>query len=121
MSQILKEFMNSLANILEGENKYMLVMDNLLADNLSQEFRDTFPFKIVYLPKFSPFLNPCQEVYSKLRKCIKREGKIVGTDDLKSRMENALSQVTCEEISIYILTSESFFEDCIEKRDILIE
>lgn len=120
-SLIFKEFLNNLVSILGTESEFTIVMDNVRFHHVDEEFKDSYPYEIKYLPRYSPFLNPCEETFSKLKNSIRREGRMNGTNDLLQRMENACRTIVTQDLSNYILHTESFFNDCLEMRDIARE
>ena len=79
---IFKSFLRNLVNILGSESEYTIVMDNVRFHHVCDEFADNYSYNIKFLPRYSPFLNPCEEVFSKLKNCIRREGRMNGRDDL---------------------------------------
>ena len=111
--EIYKRFLNGLVDILGRNQEFTLVMDNVRFHHVDPEFRDSYPYDIVYLPRYSPFLNPCEEVFSKLKNCVWREGRINGTDDLISRMTDSCTRISPHDLSNYILHCETFLNDCL--------
>ncbi|KII70917.1 hypothetical protein RF11_13494 [Thelohanellus kitauei] len=71
-----------------------------------------------YLPAYSPFLNPCEEVFSFLKNRVRTESPPRGTEDLLGRMTEACSHLSSVSISNYFSHCESFFEECIRMNDI---
>lgn len=116
--QIFKGFLNNLVRILGRCVQYTLVMDNVRFHHVDEDFKDNYPYELVYLPRYSPFLNPCEEVFSKLKNTVARGGRLLGTDDLVARMQTACSHITSDDLSGYIGHAETFFNDCLESRDI---
>ncbi|KII69979.1 hypothetical protein RF11_01237 [Thelohanellus kitauei] len=45
------------------------------------------------------FLSPCEEVFSQLRNCVRREGRVEGTEDLVGRTKSACTQESHEKMS----------------------
>ncbi|KII62727.1 hypothetical protein RF11_02846 [Thelohanellus kitauei] len=79
---IIKGCLNSLADTLERDGYFTLVIDNVRFHHVPQGFRGAYQFEFAYLPCSKPFLNPCEE------------GRMKGTEDLVSIMENAITQVS---------------------------
>ena len=116
--QVFKEFLINLINILGTDEEYTLLMDNVRFHHVNKEFAEAYPYNLVYLPPYSPFLNPCEETFSKIKNRIRRDGRINGTNDLISRMETAVNSITADDLNGFISHSESFFNSCLERRDI---
>ena len=64
--QVFEEFLINLINILGTDEEYTLLMDNVRFHHVNKEFAEAYPYNLVYLPPYSPFLNPCEETFSKI-------------------------------------------------------
>ena len=63
---IFQDFLTKLKDIL-GDGEYIILMDNVKFHHSNKEFYDDYPYEIHYLPRYSPFLNPCEEVFSQIK------------------------------------------------------
>ena len=74
-----------------------LVMDNALI-HTSTDIRKMIEdcgYKCVYLPPYSPFLNPIEEFWSKVKAGVRRDG-LTKDDNLSSRITESSLTVTPE-------------------------
>ncbi|KAF7720591.1 hypothetical protein EC973_007275 [Apophysomyces ossiformis] len=69
-------------------------------------------YNCVYLPPYSPELNPIEQFWSKLKYTIKRE-ELLDVDTLFSRISEACNMVTHKDLHGYIRHSISCFDDCL--------
>lgn len=75
-------------------------------------------YKCVYLPPYSPFLNPIEEFWSKVKSGVKRT-PIDGKDNLTPRILESCSKVTLSDCKGWIRHSLSFFPRCLEEEQML--
>ena len=69
----------------------------------------------LYTPPYSPFLNPIENIFSKMKNWIKsKEPK--NQEDLFSLVDMASKEITPEDCRNYILHSEKYLIDCLEKK-----
>ncbi|KII66349.1 hypothetical protein RF11_14241 [Thelohanellus kitauei] len=66
-SSIFNEFLKKIRETLGTEQIYTIVMDNVRFHHSNPEFYDDYPYEIKYLPRYSPFLNPCEEAFSLIK------------------------------------------------------
>ncbi|KII65226.1 hypothetical protein RF11_16502 [Thelohanellus kitauei] len=110
-------FMNSIFEILGQDENFTIVMDNVnfhYSRELPQS--DKIPYR--YLPAYSPFLNPCEEVFSHIKNNVRRNTAPTGRQDLIERMTFAANQTNNINLSNYFSHSESFFEKCSRQENI---
>ena len=103
-----------------GLHGYYLVMDNApihkpIAIRALIEERG---YKCVYLPPYSPFLNPIEEFWSKVKSGIKRNPLDTG-DLLTPRIMESVTNVTLQDCRGWIRHSVSFFPRCIAMEKML--
>lgn len=110
-ANIYQEFLAKVAGVL-GEGDFTIVMDNAPIHHGNKDFYDNYAFEIKYLPAYSPFLNPCEEVFSQLKHYVRKQGTILGTRDLTERMLSACGEIKDTHLENYFHHSESFFERC---------
>ncbi|KII62963.1 hypothetical protein RF11_12168 [Thelohanellus kitauei] len=48
-----------------GKSLITILMDNVPIHHASQEFYDSYPYQIKYIPAYSPFPNLCEEVFQR--------------------------------------------------------
>ncbi|KII66265.1 hypothetical protein RF11_13703 [Thelohanellus kitauei] len=108
---------NECARLLGDDENYIPVMDNVqFHHTINLEGHENMSVR--YLPAYSPFLNPCEEVFSFLKNRVRTESPPRGTEDLLGRMTEACSHLSSVSISNYFSHCESFFEECIRMNDI---
>ncbi|KII64240.1 hypothetical protein RF11_02597 [Thelohanellus kitauei] len=74
---------------------FTLIMDDVPFHRSVRDIvPDDYPFDIKYLPKYSPFLNPCEEVFSQIKYGVRRCRNVEGAGDLSQRMRASCSLVT---------------------------
>ncbi|KII64249.1 hypothetical protein RF11_02606 [Thelohanellus kitauei] len=115
--EIFEQFMNEVKRIIGNEEEFTFILDNVNFHH-SKDYTEGTNHKIHFLPPYSAFLNPCEEVFSQLKSRVRRDSPPRGTDDLLQRMRESCTSVTQQNLSNYIRHSESFFEDCLFLRDI---
>ena len=102
--------------VLLGLQGYLIIMDNA-SIHKAPEIRELIlngGYKCVFLPTYSPFLNPIRELWSKVTYCVKRTPFETG-DTLTPRIIEAGKQVTQEDWQGWTRHSVSKFEDCLNK------
>ena len=114
---IFQNFLQKLEVIL-GDEDFVIVMDNVRFHHTNQDFYDSYPYEIHYLPRYSPFLNPCEEVFSQIKSNVRKDGPILGSNDLLERMESASLSVTESHLKNYFQHSEEFLGRCHTFQDI---
>ncbi|KII66774.1 hypothetical protein RF11_15240 [Thelohanellus kitauei] len=114
---VFKEFMNQVITTLGNTEKFTFVMDNVNFHHMENLIEGTI-HDIRFLPPYSPFLNPSEEVFSQLKSYVRRDTAPLGTDDMIKRMRDACGRVTSEHLTNYIGHAESHFEDCLLLNDI---
>lgn len=85
--------------------KSVLVMDNCNVHN-DAVFRDILEkagILVVYLPPYSPYLNPIEHVFSKVKSHIRRVGYYDRVTPISTILDNAFAQVTAEDCRHYVL------------------
>ncbi|KII66611.1 hypothetical protein RF11_13772 [Thelohanellus kitauei] len=117
---VYQEFLRKVHEVL-GDGDYTIVMGNVPIHHSNQDFYDSLEYRVKYLPPYSPFINPCEEVFSQLENSVRRNGPISGNVDLTQRMIAACSEITTANLKNYFLHSESFFQRCLNLEDIASE
>ena len=74
--------------------------------------------QLLYLPGYSPFLNPVEECFSKLKTLVKRKPGIT-QNELLDHIRDAANRITVENCRAWVEHSYSYFEDCLQSKPIL--
>lgn len=111
------DYLGKLLAIMEQNElrNYYIFLDNA-SIHKSQEITDLIEnrgHKLRYIPAHSPFLNPIEEFWSKLKYGVKRRPFKTG-DSLTPRIMESCMEVTPEDCMAWIRHSASFFDDCID-------
>lgn len=114
---IFRQFLRSIHRVL-GDGNYTIVMDNVKFHRSDPDFFDDFPYAVRYLPRYSPFLNPCEEVFSQMKSNVRRDGPLLGIDDMTERMTTASRAITTSNLEGYFDHCEQFFQACTLSQDI---
>ena len=95
-----------------------LIMDNAPI-HTSQDVQNLITsrgYHCIYLPPYSPFLNPIEEMWSKIKLGVRRE-EVTTKDTLIPRITEASKAVTITDCVGWIRHSVSFFDRCINKEE----
>ncbi|KAG2199315.1 hypothetical protein INT47_012949 [Mucor saturninus] len=115
-------YLNSMMDCLDrnGLQGYYLVMDNAPIHKpfAIKALIEERGYKYVYLPPYSPFLNPIEEFWSKVKSGIKRNPLDTG-DLLTPRIMESITNVTLQDCRGWIRHSVSFFPRCIAMEKML--
>lgn len=110
-------FLTTIFGILGTVEPFTLVMDNVRFHHSST--LPTSPnISFIYLPPYSPFLNPCEEVFAFLKNNVRRDTAPIGTNELITRMRNAAQLIQDVNVSNYFSHCESFFGACQRRESI---
>lgn len=95
---------------------YNLVMDNtpIHKAGVLQEIVEERGYKCVYLPPYSPFLNPIEECWSKIKTAYCNDVHDEN-DSVSKRVYDAACKVTKEDLIGWIQHSLTFFPRCLAK------
>ncbi|KII74414.1 hypothetical protein RF11_13337 [Thelohanellus kitauei] len=108
--ELFKGFLSGLVDILGGDGDITLVMDTVKFQCVRHDFRDAYSFEFAYLQHFSHFLNPRKEVFSKIKNCARREGRVkvkqVGIVNLRKKWRTQNNKVL---LTIYLLGKIALF------------
>jgi transposase len=91
-----------------------LVMDNA-AIHKATEFNGQIAshrYKAIYLPPYSPFLNPIEPFWSKFKRGIRRDC-LNANDNLSTRIIESVKTVSVDDCVNWINHSYSFFDKCL--------
>jgi transposase len=120
------EFLTELSEMIAG-SEHHIVMDNCRIHHNIQLDREEHC--MVYLPPYSPFLNPIESAFSALKAAIKERISSPGfnagytqpqrRDALINVIKSELNVINAEKCRSFYRHSFSFMARCIEKLDIL--
>lgn len=111
-------FVNVVMDVLDRHNKkgFYILMDNCRIHHSQFVIAaiEKRGYKPLFLPPYSPFLNPIEECWSKIKKNI-RGNPLSKLDQLTPRIDDACATVTVQDCIGWIGHSESFWDRCIAK------
>ncbi|KAG2192018.1 hypothetical protein INT47_008244 [Mucor saturninus] len=76
-------------------------------------------YKPLFMSPYSPFLNPIEECYSKIKKHIKRN-TLSTLDTLTPRVKAACETIITEDCNGWIRHSETYWDKCLKKESKLV-
>lgn len=99
---------------------HYLILDNAAIHKVSavQDLIVSRGYKAVYLPPYSPFLNPIELFWSKVKAGVKRDC-LTATDNLSARIVESARQVSVDDCRGWIKHSVSFFDRCLALKPML--
>ncbi|OAD67627.1 hypothetical protein PHYBLDRAFT_151142 [Phycomyces blakesleeanus NRRL 1555(-)] len=100
----------------QGMQRHYLVMDNVPIHkaNEMKDFIFSRGYKCAYLLVYSPFLNPIEEMWSKIKFGVRRE-EITESDGLILRITESAKTVTLSDYLGWINHAISFFPCCLNR------
>jgi transposase len=111
-------YLSSMMDCLDrnGLQDYYLVMDNAPIHKpvAIRKLIEGRGYKSIYLPPYSPLLNPVEEFWSKVKAGIKRN-PLDSVDRMTPLIMDAVTHVTLKDCHDWIRHSVSFFHRCIAK------
>jgi transposase len=114
-----EHFLQFISNVMDTLDEHEMSGRYLILDNAAihkvaavQELIESRGYKAVYLPPYSPFLNPIELFWSKVKAGVKRDC-LTATDNLSARIIESAKQVTVEDCHNWIKHSVSFFDRCL--------
>lgn len=117
-------FLNEMLDRLDKDKKYIVVMDNAMFHHtrLVQEWFDKnrTVCKQMFLPPYSPMLNPIEECFSKVHHsiCMARPGI---NSTLLDAVSAAFGSVTADNCAGWFSHSRAYHQMCLNKQPILKE
>lgn len=69
-------------------------------------------YKLAFLPPYSPFLNPIEEFWAKVKAGVRRS-RLSTKDILSDRIKESSNLVTLSDLEGWVKHSVSFFERCL--------
>ena len=113
----ISKLFNDLTN--DGVQRALLVMDNVRfhKTNLIAQLIESSSHKLLFLPPYSPFLNPIEEFFHQV-KTIVRSKSPQNFDQLTSAIMESPNDVSANHLNNYVNHSESYFARCINMEEI---
>ncbi|KAG2731676.1 hypothetical protein G9P44_005263 [Scheffersomyces stipitis] len=113
-----KHFIMDVMDVLDTDNRfrsYFLVMDDRCRQSLSIENTIVARgYRYLYLPPFSPELNPTEQMWSLTKSYLRRE-RLLPFENFSVRITEAANQIHTESIQNCIQHSVNCFSTCLNK------
>lgn len=120
--EIFKDFVSGIMKKLDDTNAgpHFFVMDNasIHKSPVVKELFKNSNHQMCLLPPYSPFLNPIEECFSKLKTLVKRKPNLRGSEKLIEHIRQSTYEISQENCKGWIDHSIQFFGDCTEKNEI---
>jgi transposase len=108
-------YLSNVMDVLDTNNMkgHYLVMDNapIHTPLKVRELVESRGYKCLYLPPYSPFLNPIEEFWSKVKAGVRRNA-LTADDQLSDRICDAVRVITQLDCQAWIRHAVSFFSSC---------
>lgn len=100
-------------------NGFFVVMDNapIYTHNDIDRLITSRGYRSIYLPPYSPELNPIEQFWFVIKNKVKR-GAFSDDEDLKTRIADACNNVPIQHVKAFIQYSCNQFEKCRNKESI---
>lgn len=104
----------------QGKNGVYIVMDNcrIHHSDFVTECIKKRGYRALFMPPYSPFLNPIEECWSKVKSYTKRH-PLSETDQLTPRIATACKTITVDDCQGWIRHSERFWDRCLAKEQLI--
>jgi hypothetical protein len=111
-------YISNVMDVLDTNNMkgHYLVMDNapIHTPVKVRELVEGRGYKCLYLPPYSPFLNPIEEFWSKVKAGVRRHA-LTADDRLSDRIRESVQMVTRADCQAWIRHALSFFAKCTQE------
>ena len=108
-------YVSNVMDVLDKNNMqgYYLVMDNAPIHTPAKvrDLVESRHYKCLYLPPYSPFLNPIEEFWSKVKAGVRRNA-LTADDPLSERIYESVQRVTRVDCQAWIRHAVSYFPRC---------
>ena len=113
------EFLNELLVQLETKGPCILIMDNVRFHGAGavRNLIASTQHELMFLPPYSPFLNPIEEMFSKWKGAV-RQCNVSNEDELFAGMDASWSEITASDCAGWERHSRSFLLRC-KRREII--
>ncbi len=109
----LTEFLKNNQDIYDHLDDYVFVMDNSPIHKHSDHMQFRESLQIIYLPPYSPFLNPIEELFSQWKR-IFREKPCKGLKEVLNSIHSSLMEIDYSLIPKVYSHSLSFYPQCLK-------
>ena len=72
---------------------------------------ETFKITVMFLPPYSPFINPIELCFNTVRTRIAKE-ELTNSDNFRDLVQREFDKVTPKEVCGYIKHAEKYYEQC---------
>lgn len=111
---------NLFAKLIEiGWHNCTLIMDNV-PFHKCEEIQNSivaFGHSVLYLPPYSPFLNPIEEAFSKIKDRVRRS-QPKNSEELMTAIQTSYSSVSPNDCTGYYNHMKSYIDDCLNNQEI---
>jgi len=120
--EIFIEFLKELKDKIHEKRlkNIVLIMDNVRFHHMNEvkALLDSFNYRILYLPPYSPFLNPIENMFSKWKEITKRTNPSNETD-LMTAISNGSQLVTSDDCVGFFRHMWTYIPRCLNEEEIL--
>lgn len=110
------KFMEAVMDVLDKHNKkgVFIVLDNcrIHHSQFVVEAINKRGYRPLFMPPYSPFLNPIEECWSKIKKLIRRN-PLDKADTLTPRIGEACCQITIDNCKGWVRHAETYWDRCL--------
>ncbi len=110
----LTEFLKNNQDIYDHLDDYVFVMDNSPIHKHSDHMQFRESLQIIYLPPYSPFLNPIEELFSQWKR-IFREKSCKGLKEVLNSIHSSFKEINYSLIPKVYSHSLSFYSKCLKR------
>ena len=112
------EYLMELFKIIKGQNK-LLIMDNA-SIHKGEDIRRLIMsngHRVLYLPPYSPFLNPIEEMFGKFKHYLRRG--LIRSLNIQNAIHHGFGMISAEDLLNFFMHSYSYYQLCLEGKPIL--
>jgi transposase len=115
-------FIKSCLDVMDKHEEFKgnyLVMDNapIHKNEDIQNYIESRGYGCIYLPPYSPELNPIEQFWSVCKSKIKKH-RLLDEETLTTRIRDASNQVLISDIQGFCRSSISHFQDCLDRKEL---
>lgn len=116
------EYLEDMMDTLDehGMQGRYLVLDNARIHHTQkvQNLVSARGYHLLFLPPYSPFLNPIEECWSKLKANVRRGPVKTSRDQLSARIREAANKITQQDCRNWVLHAQSYWQRCLSMEDL---
>lgn len=97
----------------------LLIMDNVRfhkTDSIKRKIEES-PHKVLFLPPYSPFLNPIEEFFHQLKSIVRNKNP-TNQVELFQSIEDGPKDISSRQLQNYCNHAETYFIKCLDKQTI---